>query len=106
MSGSLFSPSWYRVAALTPRIRSHAQILRMYADVAYFGHGYYGLAAASCGYFGKGPARLSWGQAAMLAAIARAPGADDPFVPPAQVNFWLSLVPTKPDDAMERPPMT
>ena len=28
MSGSLFSPSWYRVAALTPRIRSHAQILR------------------------------------------------------------------------------
>ncbi|MBI2875403.1 MAG: efflux RND transporter periplasmic adaptor subunit [Candidatus Tectomicrobia bacterium] len=26
--GSLFSPSWYRVAELTPRIRSHAQIHR------------------------------------------------------------------------------
>ena len=34
---------------------SKAQILRMYADVAYFGHGYYGLAAASCGYFGTSP---------------------------------------------------
>jgi membrane carboxypeptidase/penicillin-binding protein len=31
-----------------------AEIVRMYADVIYFGHGYYGLAAASCGYFGKG----------------------------------------------------
>ena len=28
MSEALFSPSWYRVAALKPRLRSHAQILR------------------------------------------------------------------------------
>ena len=28
MSGSLFSPSWYRVAGLKPRLRSHAQIHR------------------------------------------------------------------------------
>jgi putative peptide zinc metalloprotease protein len=28
MSDNLFSPSWYRVAALKPRIRSHAKILR------------------------------------------------------------------------------
>ncbi|MGH7753382.1 MAG: PqqD family peptide modification chaperone, partial [Gemmatimonadales bacterium] len=28
MTGSLFSPSWYRVAGLTPRLRSHAQIHR------------------------------------------------------------------------------
>ncbi|OLC13092.1 MAG: hypothetical protein AUH29_14525 [Candidatus Rokubacteria bacterium 13_1_40CM_69_27] len=28
MTGALFSPSWYRVAALTPRLRSHAQIHR------------------------------------------------------------------------------
>ncbi len=56
-----------------------AEIVRMYADVTYFGHGYYGLAAASCGYFGKGPARLSWGQAAMLAGLVQAPSADDPL---------------------------
>jgi membrane peptidoglycan carboxypeptidase len=55
-----------------------AEILQMYADVTYFGHGYYGLAAASCGYFGKGPAHLSWGQAAMLAGLVQAPSADDP----------------------------
>ena len=34
---------------------SKPQILRLYADVAYFGHGYYGLAEASCGYFGVTP---------------------------------------------------
>jgi len=60
-----------------------AQILQMYADVAYFGHHYYGLAAASCGYFGVTPARLSWPQAAMLAGLMQAPSADDPIVHPA-----------------------
>jgi hypothetical protein len=35
---------------------SKPEILRMYASVVYFGHGFYGLAAASCGYFGR-PAR-------------------------------------------------
>lgn len=57
---------------------SRARILRMYADVVYFGRGYYGLAAASCGYFAERPAELSWGQAAMLVAVAQAPVADDP----------------------------
>jgi len=55
------------------------QILQMYADVAYFGHGYYGLGQASCGYFGVRPARLSWPQAAMLAGLVQAPTADDPI---------------------------
>jgi membrane peptidoglycan carboxypeptidase len=58
---------------------SKAQLLQLYADVAYFGHGYYGLAAASCGYFAERPARLSWGQAAMLAGLVQAPSADDPL---------------------------
>lgn len=59
---------------------SKAQILQMYADVAYFGHGYYGLAAASCGYFAERPDRLSWGQAAMLAGLVQASSADDPLI--------------------------
>jgi membrane peptidoglycan carboxypeptidase len=62
---------------------SKAQILQMYAAVAYFGHHYYGLAAASCGYFGVIPARLSWPQAAMLAGLMQAPSADDPIAHPA-----------------------
>lgn len=54
-------------------------ILQMYGAVTYFGHGYYGLASASCGYFGVRPAQLSWAQAALLAGLALAPSADDPF---------------------------
>jgi membrane carboxypeptidase/penicillin-binding protein len=38
---------------------SRQQILQMYAAVVYFGHGFYGLAAASCGYFSVRPAALS-----------------------------------------------
>ena len=62
---------------------SKAQILRMYADVAYFGNGYYGLATASCGHFGVLPARLTWPQAAMLAGLVQAPSAYDPLLHPA-----------------------
>lgn len=37
MSETLFSPSWYRVAALKPRIRAHARILRhSYRDRVWF----------------------------------------------------------------------
>lgn len=58
---------------------SDEQILRMYADVAYFGHGYYGLDVASCGYFGVPPSQLSWPQAAVLAGLVQAPTAYDPL---------------------------
>lgn len=57
---------------------SRAKILRMYANVAYYGDGYYSLASASCGYFGHPPAELTWPQAVMLAGIVNAPTADDP----------------------------
>jgi len=56
-----------------------AQILRFYADVAYFGHGYFGLAHASCGYFGVTPAGLTWPQAALLAGLMQAPSTDNPI---------------------------
>lgn len=58
---------------------SKQKILRMYEDVAYFGHGYFGLQSASCGYFGKQPAELSWPQAALLAGLVQAPSVDDPL---------------------------
>jgi membrane peptidoglycan carboxypeptidase len=62
---------------------SEAEILRLYADVAYFGHGYYGLEDASCGYFGVRPDGLSWPQAAMLAGLVQAPTTDDPLNDPS-----------------------
>jgi membrane peptidoglycan carboxypeptidase len=68
---------------------SRAQILQMYAEVAYYGHGYYGLGDASCGYFGRTPAELSLVQAAMLAGVVNAPTYDDPLVYPAQARARL-----------------
>jgi len=62
------------------------QILQMYAEVVYFGNGYYGLAAASCGYFGVRPAGLSWPQAAMLAGLVQGPSLDDPLTHPANAR--------------------
>jgi membrane peptidoglycan carboxypeptidase len=56
-----------------------AEILQMYSSVAYFGHGYYGLQAANCGYFAVAPAALTWPQAALLAGLVQAPTADDPL---------------------------
>jgi membrane carboxypeptidase/penicillin-binding protein len=58
---------------------SKPQIMRLYAGVAYFGHGYYSLAEASCGYFGVTPAGLTWPQAALLAGLVQAPTADNPI---------------------------
>ena len=54
---------------------SKAQILQMYADVAYYGQSYYSLGAAACGYFGVPPASLTWPQAALLAGIEQSPSA-------------------------------
>jgi membrane peptidoglycan carboxypeptidase len=62
---------------------SRPEILRLYADVAYFGHGFYGLAEASCGYFGVPPGQMSWPQAALLAGLVQGPTADDPIDYPA-----------------------
>jgi membrane peptidoglycan carboxypeptidase len=65
---------------------SRQQILQMYADRVYFGHGFYGLAAASCGYFGVPPAGMSWPQAAMMAGLVQGPSEDDPLDHPANAR--------------------
>jgi membrane peptidoglycan carboxypeptidase len=65
------------------------EILRMYAEVAYYGHGYYGLRAASCGYFGRPPGQLTLVQAAMLAGVVNAPTYDDPLTYPGQARARL-----------------
>ncbi len=57
---------------------SKQQILLMYLNTVYFGHGYYGVSAASRGYFGRSPDQLDWAQAALLAAVLKAPASLDP----------------------------
>jgi membrane peptidoglycan carboxypeptidase len=56
-----------------------AAIVSMYLSAVYFGHGYYGIRAASVGYFGVTPEQLTWAQAALLAGIVQAPSQLDPF---------------------------
>jgi membrane peptidoglycan carboxypeptidase len=58
---------------------SKAQILQMYAATAYFGHDFYGLHNAACGYFGIPPNRLNLTQASVLAGLVQAPSAYDPL---------------------------
>lgn len=67
-------------------------ILSMYLSAVYFGHGYYGIRAASAGYFGVAPAQLTWGQAALLAGIVQAPSALDPFRHLAAAQARMSYV--------------
>jgi membrane peptidoglycan carboxypeptidase len=57
---------------------SKRQILAMYLDAAYFGHGAWGVEKASRVYFGLPPDQLSWGQASLLAGLVNAPTAYDP----------------------------
>jgi membrane peptidoglycan carboxypeptidase len=66
---------------------SSQQILQMYSDVAYFGNNDYGIAAASCGYFGVPPASMSWPQAALLAGLVQGPSEDDPLRHPVQARL-------------------
>jgi membrane peptidoglycan carboxypeptidase len=62
---------------------SKDEILRLYLDDGYYGHGFYGLTAATEGYFGVAPARLTEAQATLLAGLFQAPSAYDPLVHPA-----------------------
>lgn len=61
---------------------SKDEILRMYLDASYFGHGFYGLTAAAEGYFGRSPDELTWAQASVLAGLVQAPSAYDPLAHP------------------------
>jgi penicillin-binding protein 1A len=66
------------------RSYSKNEILLMYLNVAYFGHGFYGAQAASVGYFHVAASDLDWNQAALLAGLLQAPGAYDPIAHPQE----------------------
>jgi penicillin-binding protein 1A len=57
---------------------SKQEILHRYLNRVYFGAGYYGVEAASRGYFGKRASEISLSQAAMLAGVIREPVSSDP----------------------------
>ena len=51
------------------------EILELYVNTIYFGDGYYGIKAASEGYFGKDPSCLNNYECTMLAGLPNAPSA-------------------------------
>jgi len=59
---------------------SKDQILEMYLNRVYFGHGAYGVGAAARTYFNKDAKDLTPAQAAFLAALIQAPSLYDPVV--------------------------
>ncbi len=68
------------------------QILEEYLNTVYMGEGYYGVEAASRGYFGKSASDLQPYEAALLAALVRSPSMDSPCVAPARALKRRNLV--------------
>ncbi len=58
---------------------SKQQILTLYCNLMYLGHGNYGMAAAARAYFGKGVGELTLPETATLAGILQRPSAYSPY---------------------------
>ncbi len=65
---------------------SKDQILEMYLNSIYFGHGAYGVEAAARTYFSKSVTELSLPEAALLAGLPRAPGRYSPLIDSARAK--------------------
>jgi penicillin-binding protein 1A len=61
---------------------SKDQILLMYLNTVYFGHGVYGIWAAAEEYFGKTPDKLSITESASIVGLLQGPGIYDPLKHP------------------------
>lgn len=74
------------------RVYTKKEILEMYLNVIYFGNGNYGIEEASENYFGKSAAKLTLGEAAMLAGIPRRPNYYAPTINFAAASARKNLV--------------
>lgn len=72
------------LAVQLERNYSKEEILELYLNTIYFGHGTYGVGEASRVYFGKEPKALDLSQCAMLAGLPQAPSAYDPISHPQE----------------------
>ncbi len=59
---------------------SKDQILEMYLNTIYFGHGAYGIQTAAQTYFGKSATQLDVAECAMLAGLIMSPGRYSPYI--------------------------
>ena len=63
-----------------------AQILHLYLNQIYLGHGAYGVGAAAENYFGKSVSDLNLAECALLAGLPQAPSRYSPFLAPEQAR--------------------
>jgi 1A family penicillin-binding protein len=99
------------IAIKLDRKYSKNEILELYLNRIYFGRGAYGVEAAAKTYFGIPAAKLSPSEAALLAALIRAPQSGDPAVhPDVAERRWAGVLDAMVDrkwlDASERSRMT
>lgn len=83
-------------ALLALKIERHytkEEILECYLNKVYFGHGVYGVEAASRFYFGKSTKDLCLAEAALLAGLIKAPNRYSPIINPeaAKLRQWIVL---------------
>ncbi|MEK9954077.1 MAG: penicillin-binding protein 1A [Pelagibacteraceae bacterium] len=71
---------------------SKERILELYLNQIYLGEGTYGIAAASLEYFDKSVKELDYSEAAMLAALPKAPSRYNPFRYYDEAKFRRNLV--------------
>jgi penicillin-binding protein 1A len=68
------------------------RILELYLNQIYLGQGTYGIAAASLEYFDKSIKELNYSEAALLAALPKAPSKYNPYKYPDLAKFRRNLV--------------
>ena len=74
------------------RAYSKKRILELYLNQIYLGQGTYGIAAASLEYFNKSIKELNYSEAALLAALPKAPSKYNPYKYPEIAKFRRNLV--------------
>ena len=74
------------------RALSKERILELYLNQIYLGSGAYGVAAASLEYFDKSIKDLNYSEAALLAALPKAPSRYNPYRDPDKAKFRRNLV--------------
>tara|TARA_X000000950_G_scaffold48181_1_gene55880 strand:+ start:238 stop:2601 length:2364 start_codon:yes stop_codon:yes gene_type:complete len=74
------------------RAYTKERILELYLNQIYLGQGTYGIAAASLEYFDKSIKKLNYPEAALLAALPKAPSKYNPYKFPELAKFRRNLV--------------
>ena len=74
------------------RALSKERILELYLNQIYLGEGSYGIASASLRYFDKSISDLNYSEAALLAALPKAPSKYNPYKNPELAKFRRNLV--------------